>query len=127
MLVVQKALLLRGAAPAKLHAQHMTVGKIEFGDVERIAEGMFGNMRVRIAVHAAAGIGRYLFDFHHRLAKPAQRRGLHRSRDPLIERGDDRAGERRRRTDFDRTGRASHQWPARRTKRPRPRGPSWRW
>ena len=52
--VVQKALLLGRAVPAVLHADLMAVGEIEFGDVERVAEGMLGNMRVGIAVHAAA-------------------------------------------------------------------------
>ena len=78
--VVQKALFLRCALPAVLHADLVAVGEIEFGDVERIAEGMLGNMRVRIAVHAAAGIGGDLFDLDDGLAEPVLRRGLHRGR-----------------------------------------------
>ena len=45
--VVQEALLLRRAVPAILHLDHVAVGEIEFGDVERIAESVLGNMRVR--------------------------------------------------------------------------------
>ena len=102
--VVQKALLLRRAAPAILHLDRVAVGQVELGDVERIAEGVFGYMRARIAVHAAAGIRGDLLDLDDGLAEPAHRRRLDRSRDPLIERSDQRAGERRRRADFDRSG-----------------------
>ncbi len=52
--VVQKALLLWRAAPAVLHCDLVAVGEYELRDVERIAESVLGNMRVRIAVHAAA-------------------------------------------------------------------------
>ena len=74
--VVQKSLLLGRAVPALLHLDHVAVGEIELGDVERVAEGMLGNMRVRIAVHAAAGIGGDLLDLDNGLAKPAHRGGL---------------------------------------------------
>ena len=46
-----------------------------------------------LPVHAAAGIGRDLLDLGDRLAKPLQRRGLHRADDPAVERRDDRTGE----------------------------------
>ena len=65
-------------------------------------------MRIGIAVHAAAGIGGDLFDLDDRLAKPAQGRGLDRAADPLVERGDDGAGECRRRFHFDRPDRSRH-------------------
>ena len=52
--VVQESLLLRRAVPAVLHRDFVAVGQGELGDVERVAEGVLGNMRVRIAVHAAA-------------------------------------------------------------------------
>ena len=86
----------------------MAVGEIEFGDVERIAEGVLGNVRVRIAVHAAARIRRDLFDLDHRATKPFQRRRLHRLVDPFVELGDQRAGERGRRPYHDRAGAAGH-------------------
>ena len=95
--VVQKTLLLGRAVPAILHANLMAVGEIEFGDVERVAEGMLGNMRVGIAVHAAAGISGDLLDLDDRLVEPVRRRRLHRIGDPLIECRHHRAGERRRR------------------------------
>ena len=105
--VAQESLLFRRAAPAVLHGDPAPVGQREGSDVERIAEGMFGNSRAGLAVHAAAGIGGDLLDLGHRLAEPAHRRGLHRLRDPLIERGDDRTGERRRRLDLDRPDRGN--------------------
>ena len=117
MHVVQKTLLLRRAAPAILHADDVAIGKIEFGDIERIAESMLGNMRVRISVHPAAGIGGDLLDLGHRLAEPAHCRGLNRGGDPLIERGHKRAGEGGWRAHFDRTGRGCYRWSARRTER----------
>ena len=52
--VAQKSLLLGEAAPAVLHGDPPSVGEREAGDVERVAEGVLGDMRVRIAVHAAA-------------------------------------------------------------------------
>src|SRR5262245_29983000 len=60
--VAQEALLLRQAAPAVLHRDPASVGEREGGDVERIAEGVLGDARARIAVHAAAGIGGDLRD-----------------------------------------------------------------
>ena len=100
-----------------LNADDAAVGEMEFGDVKCVAEGMLGNVRVRIAVHAAARISRDLLDLDHRLAEPAQGRGLHGSRNPLIKRGDDGAGECRGRIHFDRPRRAGHHRPARRAKR----------
>ena len=44
--VAQKALLFRRALPAVLHRDLAAVGEREGGDVERIAEGMLGNVRV---------------------------------------------------------------------------------
>ena len=52
--VAQEALLLRRAAPAVLDRDAAAVGQHEGGDVERIAEGMLGNARAGLAVHAAA-------------------------------------------------------------------------
>src|ERR1700694_1486018 len=101
--VEQKSLLFRPAMPAVLDRYRAAVGQYESGDVERVAKGMFGNLRVRIAVHAAAGISRDLLDLDHRLAEPAQSCRLHIAGDPLIERGHDRAGKRRRGLDLDRT------------------------
>ena len=113
--IVQKSLLLRRAMPAILHRDLVSVGQRELGNVERIAEGVLGNVRIRIAVHAAAGISGDLFDLDDGLAKPVFGRRLHGGADPLIERGDDGAGERRRRLHFDRAGRGRHQRIARRT------------
>src|SRR5262245_65603946 len=50
--VAQEALLLRQSAPAVLHRDPASVGAREGGDVERIAKGVLGNARARIAVHA---------------------------------------------------------------------------
>ena len=52
--VVQKRLLLGRTAPAILHGDLVAVGEHELGDVERVAERMLGDMRIGIAVHAAA-------------------------------------------------------------------------
>src|SRR5262249_58410067 len=54
--VTQKSLLCRQAAPAVLYGNAPPVGEREGGDIERITEGMFGNVRMRIAVHAAARV-----------------------------------------------------------------------
>jgi len=54
--VVQKSLLLRRPVPAVLHGDLMPVGEHEFGDVEGIAERVFRDVGVRIAVHTAARI-----------------------------------------------------------------------
>ena len=80
-----------------------SVGEREGGDIERIAEGVLGNMRARIAVHAAAGIGGDLLDLDHAGAEPAHRCGLHGIGEPAIERRDDRTGQRRRGLHRDRT------------------------
>ena len=76
--VAQEALLFRRAAPAILHGDPAPIGERERSDIERIAEGMFGDARAGLTVHAAAGIGRDLLDLGHRLTKPALRRRLHR-------------------------------------------------
>ena len=68
--VVQEALLLGRAVPGILHDDPVAVGEVEFGDVERVAERVLGDMRIGIAVHAAARIGGDLFDLDDRLAKP---------------------------------------------------------
>src|SRR5579864_9072137 len=52
--VAQKSLLFRQSSPALPHRDLASIGKRERRDVERVAEGVFGNMLVRIAVHAAA-------------------------------------------------------------------------
>ena len=52
--VAQESLLFRCAAPAILDRDASAVGERERGDVERVAEGMLGDARARIAVHAAA-------------------------------------------------------------------------
>ena len=103
--VAQKALLFRHALPAVLHRDAPAVGEREGGDVERVAEGVLGNMRARIAVHAAAGIGGDLLDLDHARAEPALRRRLHGIGEPAIQRRDDRTGQRRRRLHRDRTDR----------------------
>ena len=103
--VVQKGLLFRRAVPAILHADLAAVGEHEAGDIERVAESVLGDVRVRIAVHAAAGIGRDLFDLDYGLVEPVQRCRLHGAGDPLIERRDDGAGQCGCRFDFDRAGR----------------------
>ena len=59
-------------------------------------------MRARIAVHAAAGIGRDLPDLDDARAEPAHRCGLHGIGEPAIERRNDRTGQRRRRLHRDR-------------------------
>src|ERR1700745_2038503 len=64
--VAQKSLLLRQTVPAILDADLASVSKRERGDVERIAEGMLGNARARVAVHAATGIGGNLPDLGNR-------------------------------------------------------------
>src|ERR1700685_725276 len=93
---MQKSLLFGRAMPAVLHADPVAVGQSELRDIERVAESMLGNMRIGIAIHTAARISGDLFDFDDRLAEPAQCRGLHRSRNPTVECGNNRAGERRR-------------------------------
>src|SRR5215468_4004255 len=55
--VAQKPLLLGQTVPSILDSDLASVSKRERSDVERIAEGMLGNARARIAVHAATGIG----------------------------------------------------------------------
>ncbi len=103
--VAQETLLLRRAAPAVLHGHLAAVGKRERRDIERIAERMLRDARARLAVHPAARIGRDLSDFRDLHAEPLQRRRLHGAREPRVERGDDRTGERRRRLHRHRTGR----------------------
>ena len=93
--VTQEPLFLRHTAPAVAHRDGAPVGERERGDIERVAKGMFGNMRARLAIHAAAGIGRNLFDLDDRASEPTLRRGLDRIRYPTIERRNDRTGERR--------------------------------
>src|SRR5215472_14994226 len=83
--VAQKTLLLRQAAPAVLHRDLASVGERERRDVERVAEGVLGNARPRIAVHAATGIGGDLFDLDNRRAEPAHRRRLYGAGDPTLE------------------------------------------
>ena len=111
--VAQKTLLLRRAVPAILHADLAAVGQFELGDVERVAERVLGNPRIGVAVHSAAGIGGYLLDLDDRLPKPVERGRLHCRRDPLVEPGDERAGQRRRRLDLDRADRSGHHRAAR--------------
>src|SRR6516225_5008842 len=83
--VAQKTLLLRQAAPAVLHRDLASVGERERRDVERVAEGVLGNARHRIAVHAATGIRGDLFDLDNRRAEPAHRRRLYGAGDPTLE------------------------------------------
>src|SRR3974390_3480071 len=71
--VVEEALLVRGAVPAVLHGDLAAVGEREGGDVERVAEGVLGDPRIGIAVHAAARIGGNLLDLDHGLTAPAGR------------------------------------------------------
>src|SRR5262249_44195584 len=104
--VAQESLLLRQASPAVFHSDLAAVGERKGGDVEGVAEGVLGNPGVSIAVHAAAGISRYLLDLGDRRAEPAQRRRLHGLGDPALELGHHRTGERRRRIDRDRRDRA---------------------
>src|SRR5262245_33369171 len=60
--VAQETLFLRQAAPAVLHRDPTPVGEGECRDVERVAEGVLGNARPRIAIHAATCIGGELSD-----------------------------------------------------------------
>src|SRR5215468_11103141 len=83
--VAQKALLLRQPVPAVLYRDLASVGERERRDVERVAEGVLGNARPRIAVHAATGIGGNLFDLDNRRAEPAHRRRLYGAGDPTLE------------------------------------------
>ena len=103
--VMQESLLFRRSSPAVLHADPVAVSQREFRNVERIAESMLGNVCVRVAIHTAAGIGGDLFDLDDRFAEPMHRGRLHGSRNPPIERGNNRAGERRRRLHFNRAAR----------------------
>ena len=100
--VVQKALLFRQPLPAVLDRNVPSVGEREARDVERVAEGVLGNMRIGIAVHAAAGIGGDLPDLDDARAEPAHRCRLHGIGEPAVEHRDDRTGQRRRRLDGDR-------------------------
>ena len=93
--VAQKSLLFGHALPAVLHRDDAPVRQRKGRDIQRIAEGVLGNMRARIAVHAAAGIGGDLLDLGHAGAEPAHRGGLHGIGKPAIERRDDRTGQRR--------------------------------
>jgi hypothetical protein len=52
--ISQKALFFRQAAPAVAHRDAPPVRQRESGDVERVAEGMLGNVRMGVPVHAAA-------------------------------------------------------------------------
>ena len=52
--VAQEALLLGQTMPAVLDGNGSPVGQSECGDVERVAESVLGDVRPRIAVHAAA-------------------------------------------------------------------------
>ena len=103
--VAQEALLLRSAAPAVLDRDLAAVGERERCDVERIAERVLGDFRSALAVHAAARIGGDLPDLGDLHAEPLHRRRLHAAGKPAVERGHDRAGERRGRLHRDRTGR----------------------
>jgi hypothetical protein len=69
--VAQKALLFRHALPAILYRNVPAVGEREARDIQRIAEGVLRNMRARIAVHAAAGIGGDLLDLDDAGTEPA--------------------------------------------------------
>src|SRR5215475_13542963 len=71
--VAQKTLLFRQAMPAILYGDAAPVREREGCDIERIAERMLRNMRVRIAVHAPAGVGRDLLDLHDARSEPALR------------------------------------------------------
>ena len=55
-----------------------TVLQAEAADVDRIAEGMFGEPRARIAVDAAATIGAEGLDFDDALVEARLRLGLER-------------------------------------------------
>src|SRR5262249_30742257 len=66
--VAQEGLLLRQTMPAALDGDLAAVGQRKGGNVERIAERVLRNARARIAVHAAAGIGRDLANLDHWLA-----------------------------------------------------------
>src|SRR3954471_17128468 len=104
--------------PAVLDHDAASVGEREGGDVERVAEGVLGDVRAGIAVHAATGIGRDLLDLDDAIAEPAHRRRLHGLGEPAVERRDDRTGQRRRRLHYDRTD-GGHRIAA--------RGPEWWW
>src|SRR5215208_4810791 len=115
--VAQKALLFGCTPPAILHRNLASVREREGGDIKRIAEGMLGNARAWIAVHAAARIGGDLSNLDHRLAEPLHGRRLHGPGDPLVKRGDDWTSQRRRRAHGDWGDRPGHwrtsPWPKR--------------
>ena len=106
MHVVQKALLFGRAVPTFLHRNPASVGERERRDVDRISESVFGNSRAAGADHSAARISRDLFDFDDWRTEPSHRCRLHAFAHPVVERRHNRTGERRRRRQCCRTGRA---------------------
>src|SRR5215831_6491562 len=93
--VAQEPLLFRGPVPPVLYGNPTSVRERESGDIERIAECVFGNARTPGADHATTGIGGDLLDLRDRLAEPSHRRRLYTIANPAIERRDDRTRQRR--------------------------------
>ena len=89
------------AEPVALHRDRAPVGEREGGDVDGVAEGVFGEALAGLVVARAAGIGRDLLERHDRRAEPGDRRGLHGFRQPALDRRRHRAAERRYRADGD--------------------------
>ena len=90
--LLQKGPLARAPAPPPLqHLDLAAIGQAEGGNVQRIAEGMLGNLGAGNAVAGAAVIGGDLPDRDHGLAEMGIGRPLHRGSEPAIERHRHRA------------------------------------
>ena len=93
--VAQEALLFRRPMPSVLYGNPTAVRQGESGDVERVAECVFGNTGTSGANHAATRIGGDLLDLRHGFTEPAHCCRLHAIADPSIEGRDDRTRQRR--------------------------------
>jgi hypothetical protein len=102
----QKSALLGLAFPSALEIHLAAVGEAEARNVERIAEGVLGDGRPRLAVHGAAGIGGDLLDLDDRRAVPGHGRRLNRLVKPRLDIGDERTGQRRLRLELDKARRS---------------------
>src|SRR6185312_15326300 len=93
--IAQEALLFRRPMPSILYDNPTPVREGESGDVESVAECMFGNAGTSGANHAATRIGGDLLDLRHGFTEPAHCCRLHAIADPSIEGRDDRTRQRR--------------------------------
>lgn len=76
------------ARPIALNGDHASVGEMEAANINGIAEGMFGNLRAILIVHAATGISPHAVDPGDRNAEGRLGERLHDLAEPCIECGD---------------------------------------